>query len=83
MSDYRHSAHANAARLRKAIALESSLRAGGFTADLAASMTPKQRREAERIAGVNTSSDDTWDLVLAFMRDYEAGRASVAEASDA
>lgn len=78
LNPYATSGYAQEARTRKAIALETALRLGGFDSELAAELTADQRRQVEKAAGTRPASDTTWDLVLTFMRDAE-GRAKVPE----
>jgi hypothetical protein len=69
--DYGHTSWAQEQRTQKAVRLEAYLRSHGYTVLLTESLAPSQRRQVERAAGVRTSSDETWQLVLRLMRSSE------------
>ena len=56
--DWAHTAQAERDRQAKAVALARALYA---------TLTPEQRRELERAAGVRTASDETWSRAAALV----------------
>lgn len=66
--DFGHTRTAQQNRAVKAARLALHLHALGITADRAATLEPKARRQAERDAGVPRSSDETWTVALGNLR---------------
>lgn len=84
-ADYGHSGHADAARLLKAVALETTLTAEGVPSAAVRRWDPdasgwivtlpdKTRRRLEKVAGVRRSSDETWLRAAELLADYEDTR---------
>lgn len=72
MTDFAHTATAQENRAHKATRLARECRAHGMSAEQARSMDARDRRWIERVAGVNTASDETWALALVELADREA-----------
>lgn len=89
MSDYGHSAWAEEARTRKAVALEVALSGQAIPADAVREWDGQQwrvkmpagtRSRIEKAAGVRKSSDETWLRAAELLADYEATRERMRDA---